>query len=203
MKNLKLKNQQEEIPNEAKGKIQVRYLFNGQLVDSEELTNLAMGSYNIDAKQIEGYEIIGTTQKEVELTEDMTSITVNFELKVVEKEREPILPIIPITIAGAAGGLIVLFFYFKKKKNLKIYAVEDEELERLLGKKNIKVHSDEIVIDLSRELDLIEDENILRLYFNRSLSVRLQDKKIIFMNGNDKVYEIVIEEYVTTMDIEI
>jgi len=120
-------------------------------------------------------------------------------------EEKEVLPVIPVAV-GAAGGLIILFFYFKKRKNLKIYAVEefeDNEIKRLLGKKNLKVHSDEIIIDLKRELEMLIDENILRLYFNRSLSVKLQDKKIIFMNGNDKVYEIVIEEYVTTMDIEI
>lgn len=155
----------------------------------EEMEELEIEELEIEEPEIEEPEIEEPEVKEPEIKEPAKP----------ERKR---LPIIPIAVAGAAGGLIVLFFYFKKKKNLKIYAVENDKLERLVGKKNIKVHSDEIIIDLKRELEMLIDEDILRLHFNRSLAVRLQDKKIIIMNGHDKVYEFTIEEYVTTVDIE-
>ena len=116
-----------------------------------------------------------------------------------KRDDNSALPIILTTI----GGLFIVVFIFMNNKNLKIYAVEDSNdtwAVRMLGKRKIKVHSEEISIDISKELSEIEDEK-LKIVFNSSLSVKLLNKKITFIKDNNTFAEITLNESVNIIEI--
>lgn len=109
------------------------------------------------------------------------------------------LPIILTTI----GGLFIVVFIFMNNKNLKIYAVEDSNdtwAVRMLGKRKIKVHSEEISIDISKELSEIEDEK-LKVVFSGNLPLKLLDKKIIFIKDKDSFGEITLTELTNVIEV--
>ncbi len=117
-----------------------------------------------------------------------------------EPEGKEKLPLIPIT---AVGGLFLVIFILQRKKNLKIYAVENaagDEVERLLSKRRIKVHSDKVVIDISKELVELIDKK-LKIVLSKSLSTRLLNKTIIFKNNNNYFSEITLIELIDAIEI--
>lgn len=84
-------------------------------------------------------------------SEPVVKAVVTTEGNIENKTDNSALPIIAATI----GGLFIVLFIVMNNKNLKIYAVEDSKDTwgvRILGKRKIKVHSDEISIDISKEL---------------------------------------------------
>lgn len=109
------------------------------------------------------------------------------------------LPIIAATI----GGLFIVLFIVMNNKNLKIYAVEDSNDTwgvRILGKRKIKVHSDEISIDISKELSEIENER-LKVEFISSLALKVLNKKIIFIKDNNSFGEITLTKLAKVIEI--
>jgi hypothetical protein len=187
-------------PLVIKGSIKVRYLLDGQLIDSDEFMDLDMGSHIIKAKNFDKYRIISDTEKEVILTEDKPNKTIEFELGIIPKEKAK-LPVVPISTA--AGSLFIVVVMMIRKKNLKIYAVEEasgDEVERLLSRRKVKVHSDEVEIDISKELLELTDKK-LKIVLSRSLSVKLINKKLIFKNGNNYFGEITLIKQTKTIEI--
>lgn len=187
-------------PLVIKGTIKVRYLLDGQLIDSDEFMDLDMGSHIIKAKNFDKYRLISDSEKEVILTEDKPNKTIEFELGIIPKEKAK-LPVVPISTA--AGGLFIAVVMMKRKKNLKIYAVEEasgDEVERLLSKRKVKVHSDEVSIDIGKELVEITGKK-LKIVLNRSLSVQLLNKKLIFKNNNNYFGEITLIKQTKAIEI--
>ncbi|AKL96187.1 leucine rich repeats-containing protein [Clostridium aceticum] len=114
-------------------------------------------------------------------------------------ERNSALPIIVTTV----GGLFIILFIVVNNKNLKIFAVENSDdtwAVRILGKRNIKVHSDEISIDISKELSEIEDDK-LKVVFSGNLPLKLLDKKIIFIKDKDSFGEITLTELTNVIEV--
>ena len=109
------------------------------------------------------------------------------------------LPIMAATI----GGLFIILFIVMNSKNTKIYAIENSDDTwgvTILSKRNIKVHSEEISIDISKELSEIENEK-LKVVFSRNLALRLVDKKIIFIKDKNSFGEIEITEVTNGIEI--
>lgn len=107
-----------------------------------------------------------------------------------QKESKSTLPIIATTI----GGLVVLLFTVMNSMNLKIYAVENLEetlKEREIDKRKIKIHSDEITVDISKELARVNDGE-MKIVFGKLLINKLLNKKVIIANDKEVLGEVEI-----------
>jgi len=144
--------------------------------------------YGIDDKSV--YEVWSEPViKAVMITEG------NFE----NKTDNSVLPIIITTVSG----LFIILFIIINNKNIKIYAVENSNDTwgvRILGKRRIKVHSEEISIDISKELSEVENEK-LKIEFNRGLAIKLLDKKILFIKDNNRFGEMTLTKLANTIEI--
>lgn len=186
--------------------IEKHITVNGDVLEVLEINNLPLGTYEIYAKEFEGYELKTTIATQmVELTKENIQEVVIVEYEYIPLAtsiaEEPTNIVIPVIAGLGAVALIIIL----NRKHLAIYKVEEDGKVLLLKKKRIKFSKADIEIELANEFKQA-DGNKLRVKFFRNATRKLSEKTIRFLDKGklvkiEKLPLLINKEFEVTIEL--